>query len=92
MFMILYNNFMVFVYGWWNKLNLFVVGGGGGVLGTLFDLVAMVEKKTNELIKPDFGKDKGWWVCLLDLTIIIMIFNPYFLHLCLLKRLIHCCW
>jgi len=38
---------------------LFVVGGGGGVLGTLFDLVAMVEKKTNELIKPDFGKDKG---------------------------------
>jgi hypothetical protein len=36
---------------------LFVVGGG--VLGTLFDLVAMVEKEKNKITKSNFGKDKG---------------------------------
>jgi hypothetical protein len=36
---------------------LFVVVGGG-VLGTLFDLVAMVEKEKNEITKPNVRKYK----------------------------------
>jgi hypothetical protein len=48
--------------------------------------VAMVEKEKNEITKPNVRKYKRWWVCLLDLTITIMIFNPYFLHLCLLRN------